>query len=316
MAPGGLTAVEAAVTATGTTHRRGVGTFAVIGLLATVVALTAIASPAAAASFTFSIGSPVGTPSCGGESNTGASPVSGSLVCSPIGGASLLDGSAAALFGHVGGSARAAVGSGYFGTSFAIGTDSIFSDFVTFTSDDDAVTHVLVAANLAFSGTMNTTEFANATVGLFYHLSGATGFLFFGADDNSGVTRNDFSVVSGSVSGTLNSALLRTGFVLAPVDTPLLMTIRLSTTAGVGGSGSPESASSLFSNSFEVPFGIDAFVLEQGVTANAGTWLVNNRRVGAVPDAVVPEPATLALVTLGLCFGGAALRRRLAPRRR
>jgi hypothetical protein len=284
--------------------------FAGGALLAAVLALTAIVSPAAAASFTFNIGSPVGTPSCGGESGTGSSPVSGSLVCSPIGGGSLLDGSAAALFGYVGGSARAAVGSGYFGTSFGIGTDSTFTDFVTFTAEDDAITHVLVAANLAFSGTMNTTAAADASVSLFYHLSGATGFLFFGANDNQGVVRNDFSVVDGSVSGTANSALLRTGFVLAPVDTPLLMTMQLLTFAGVGGSGSPESATSLFSSSFEIPFGIDAFVLPDGVTANAGTWLVDNRRVGAAPETVVPEPGTLVLFTLGLCLAGATLRRR------
>ena len=275
-------------------------------------AATAIAAPAAAASFTIDIGSPVGTPACvpGSISDTGPSPVSDSLVCSPIGGGSLLDGSAAATFGYVGGSATAAVGSGYFGTSFGINTQSIFRDFVTFTAEDDSVTHVLIAANLAFSGTMNSTAFASADVGLFYHLEGVTGFHFYSANDSSGVVRNDFGIAAGSVSGTTSDALLRTGTFLAPVDVPLLMTLMLTTGAGVGGSGSPESATSQFSNSFEIPIGMDAFVLQDGVTANAGDWLVNNRRVVEPEVAVVPEPGTWALMTVGFGCIGAILRRR------
>jgi hypothetical protein len=272
------------------------------------VVVTAIAAPLAAEPFTINIGSPVGTPSCGNLSDSGSSPVSGSLVCAPIGGGSLLDGSAAASFGHVGGTASAAVGSGYFGSSFGINTLSTFTDFVTFTAEDDSITHVPIAANLAFSGAMNSTAFANADVSVAYSLAGVIGTLFFYAADNSGVVRNDFSVTSGSVSGTLISALLRTGTFMAPVDTPLLMTMQLSAGAGVGGSGSPESATSQFSTSFEIPFGIDAFVLPDGVTANAGDWLVNNRRLGDTPT--VPEPATWALMTLGFGSVGAMLRRR------
>jgi len=269
----------------------------------------AIAARADASSFILSIGSPVGTPSCGSVSENGSVPVSRSLVCSPIGGASLLDGSAAATFGYVGGSTTAAVGSGYFGTAFGIGTQSMFSDFVTFTSDDLTLTHVLVSANLAFSGTMNAAGAADASVDLSYALAGARSTLLYSASANTGVVRNDFSVASGSVSGTSNSALLNTGTFLAPLNTPLLMTLALSTGAGVAGGGFPASASSLFSTSFEIPFGIDAFVLPTGVTANAGTWLVNNRRIGEEASAV-PEPGTWALVALGLCCGSAMLRRR------
>jgi len=273
-----------------------------------VLAVMAVAAPADASSFILSIGSPVGTPSCGSVSENGSSPVSDSLVCSPIGGASLLDGGAAVTFGYVGGSTRAAVGSGYVGTSFGIGTQSTFTDFVTFTSLDPTVTSVLFSANLAYSGTMNATAFAGASVDLAYSLSGATSGFIFAANTNNGVARNDFAVVNGSVSATSSNALLNTGTFLAPVNTPLLMTLQLSTFAGVGGSSFPESASSLFSNSFQIPIGIDAFVLPAGVTANAGTWLVNNRRVGEEAS-VVPEPGTWALVALGLC-GSAMMRRR------
>jgi hypothetical protein len=301
-----LTAVEVTVKTTGTTQRSVLCRLSVVAL-----AVMGLASPAAASSFTFAIGSPVGTPSCGSTSDSGSTPVSGSLVCSPIGGASLLDASAAASFGYTGGSTIAAVGAGYFGTAYGIGTQSTFSDYVTFTSLDPTVTSVLVSANLAFSGTLNATASGGASVSLFYHLGGVTGFMWFGADTNTGVTRNDFGVASGSVSTTSSNALLNTGTYLAPVNTPLLMTLTLSTFAGVGGGGSPASASSLFSNSFQIPIGIDAFVLPSGVTANAGTWLVNNRRVGVDEEAsVVPEPGTWTLVALGLCCGSAMLRRR------
>lgn len=296
-----MTLSAAAVQSTCQSHRS-------VRLALLLLAVAAIAAPAAATPFTINIGSPVGTPSCGTFSDSGSSPVSGSVVCSPIGGGSLLDGSATATFGYVGGSTVAAVGSGYVGTSFGINTQSIFTDFVTFTAEDDSITHVLVAANLAFSGEMNSTAFASASVDLFYMLSGASSGYIFAANDNTGVVRNDFIVAEGDVSGTLNSALLRTGTFLAPVDTPLLMTLMLMTGAGVGGSGSPESATSHFSNSFEIPFGIDAFVLPAGVTANAGDWLVDNRRVEGTET--VPEPATLALVTLGLCCGCVRMRRR------
>jgi hypothetical protein len=266
---------------------------------------TVSAAPATADTFTVSIGSPVGTPSCGGAGDSGSSPVSAELACAPLGGGSLLDASAAASFGHVGGDSHAAIGSGYFGSAFGIGTQSTSTDFVTFSADDPSVTQVPVAVNLAFSGSMNSTAFANAGVDLSFAVPGFVSNLLFSANDSSGVTRNDFQVAEGSVSGTLNSALLRTHTFFVPVDQPIPMTLFLSTSAGVGGSGSPESAMSSFSNSFEFPIGSDVFVLPAGVTANAGDWLVNNRRV-------VPEPATSATMLLGFAAVGALLRRRQA----
>jgi len=275
--------------------------------LLTATAWLSFATTATAATFVVSVGSPVGTPSCGSASANGSAPAARELVCSPIGGASLLDGRAAADFGYVGGSSSAAVGSGYFGTAFGISTQSVFTDFVTFTAADPSITSVVVAANLAFSGEMNATAAANASVDLFYSLAGS---FFFSANDSTGIVRNDFGVAQGDVSATLNNALLRTPTFIVPVNQPLLMTLVLSTGAGVGGSGSPASATSHFSNSFEVPIGSDAFVLPEGVTANAGAWLVNNRRV--VSTAAVPEPATWAMMLLGFGAVGYLMRRRTA----
>lgn len=270
------------------------------------VVVLGFAAPASAAEFSVQIGSPVGTASCGNvNSGVSSTPVARELVCgSPFvpGG---LDAGAAALFGHVGGTTGANHGGGYFGTAFGINTNSQFSDFVTFTSDP-SVTSVLVAANLAFSGTMNATASGNAGVDIFYSLYGP-GYIY--SASTNGVARNDFSVAQGSVSGGASNALFRTGTMLVPTNTPILMTMRLGTGAGVAGSGDPTSARADFSNSFDVPLGIDAFVLPDGVTANAGDWLVNNRRID--PNATAaPEPATWAMMILGFAGMGAMLRMR------
>lgn len=274
----------------------------------TVLAAAVFAAmPAHAAEFLVQIGSPVGGASCGGaDTGISTSPVSRDVTCS-TGTPGLLDARAAALFGHVGGSSGASVGGGYFGSSFGINTTSQFSDFVTFTSTDPNVTSALIAANLAFSGTMNATSFAFTNVGLFYHLDGGSSFHFFAASQD-GVNNPHFNIVQGSVSSTVSNALLQTAMFSVPMNVPMRMTLRLDTGAGVGGSGSPESARTEFSNSFEVPLGMDAFVLPAGVTANAGDWLVNNRRVGGL--GAIPEPSTWAMLILGFGVVGASLRRR------
>lgn len=273
--------------------------------------LLSFAAPAGAAEFIVTISSPVGTAGCGNvTSGVSGAPVARSLACSspplPAGG---LDARAAALFGHVGGTSGANVGGGISGAAFGINTISQFSDFVTFTSIDPSVTSVLVASNLAFSGTMNATAFAQAGVDLLYFMDGS-GFYFYSASQD-GVGRNDFGVALGSVSGGVTSALLRTAMFSVPTNHPILMTLKLGTGAGVGGgSGVPVSARSEFSNSFEVPFGIDAFVLPTGVTANAGDWLVNNRRVDPDAAGAIPEPSTWAMMIAGFSGMGAALRMR------
>jgi hypothetical protein len=276
-------------------------------IVAGVVAL-GIAAPATAAEFLVQIGSPVGTPSCGSvTSGLSSTPVGRELICSSPFVPGGLDALAAATYGYVGGTSAASHGGGYFGTAFGISTDSLFTDFVTFTSDPN-VTSVLIAANLAFSGTMNATASGNAGVDLFYALAGGAAFVY--SASTNGIARNDFNVAQGGISSTFNNALLQTNTFSIPTNTPIMLTMRLGTGAGVAGSGDPTSASAEFSNSFEVPFGIDAFVLPAGVTANAGDWLVNNRRVGPTAVGAIPEPATWAMMILGFGGAGVALRMR------
>ena len=98
-----------------------------------LLAGTAIAAPTAAATFTVSITSPVGTPGCPGDANaSGSAPASRSIACAPVGGAPLLDARAAADFGHVGARAAAAHNGGFIG----ITAGSRYADTVIFTSTD------------------------------------------------------------------------------------------------------------------------------------------------------------------------------------
>jgi hypothetical protein len=277
-------------------------------LTTTVAALALAASESSAADFTVNIGSPVGTPTCGGAS-TGASstPVSREVACSlapsvPGG----LQGLGTASFGHVGASAGAFQTGGYFGTSFGMTGSARYADFVTFTSTDPNASIITVGGmNLAFSGVQNATAGANAYVVANLFFGG--GFGFEASED--GVIRNTFQVIGGSLSGGSSNALLRSGSVSLFLNQPTFFAMDLSSSAGVGGSGMPESARSDFSNSLAVPFGMDVFVLPAGVTANSGTWLVNNRRVNLDAPAV-PEPATWGMMILGFGMIGFTLRRR------
>jgi hypothetical protein len=87
---------------------------------------------------------------------------------------------------------------------------------------------------------------------------------------------------------------------------------RLSLQTSAVASGPMSSASAEFaSSSFKLPTGRDAFNLADGVAANAGDYLVNNRFLDPLaPAAGVPEPAAWTLMILGFGAAGAMLRRR------
>lgn len=167
-----------------------------------VAALLTCTDPATAATFSATIGSPVGTNNCGfvatGDSGT---PVARQIACalSPGG----LNGFASASSGHVGASTGAFHNGNYFGTAFGIEASSRFTDFVTFTSTDKTVSVITVEGmNLAFSGVMNATGSANA---------GVVATLFFGGGfsfeaNENGAGRNTFHLINGSVSGGRSNA--------------------------------------------------------------------------------------------------------------
>jgi hypothetical protein len=116
------------------------------------------------------------------------------------------------------------------------------------------------------------------------------------------IFRNDFNALG--VIGPATDAVLTTTPIRVPLNTPVTFGLILSTFAGAG---SFAQAGSDFGGSFKFASG-DAFDLPDGVTVNAGSWLVDNRFID--PLAAVPEPASWALMMLGFGLLGAGLRAR------
>lgn len=266
------------------------------------------AVPAAAASFIVDAGSPIGTPTCITASPrlAGGAPLriaSGCSLAPSVPGTIQYD--ARATFGSVGGSSLAATTGPYFGTAFGVGTTSEFQDFVVFTSSDPLATSTIVAANLNLNGSLLATARGGASFKATYSLGSKAAYIF--ADSSGYVENVGLSFLSGTIGTGASNALVQSPFFLVPLNTPVFFGLHLTTNAGVAGDLAAQSAVADYAHSFELPLGMDAFALADGVTANAGTWLVNNRRVAA--DSVVPEPATWAIMLLGFGLAGAWLRR-------
>ena len=241
---------------------------------------------------------------CGaGGSVTSNAPVAREGICTSAR-SGFEAGSASSSFGHVGARAET-LHSGNF--SFPVGwvSRAVFSDNIVFTSTDPLATTAEIAVNLAISGRLNEALSASASVDASVTTGGQT-FFFSSSSGPRGVLRNDFTNVTGSTGGALIGAGLRSPRVTVTLNDPSFFSLVLGVAAEAN---SDDGASALadFSNSFELPSGSDVFLLPQGVTANAGEWLVNNRLVAVTP---VPEPATWAMLIAGFGLIGQALRRR------
>ena len=121
---------------------------------------------------------------------------------------------------------------------------------------------------------------------------------------------NSLIVDSGTVGG-VTDLHMHTAFTLVPLNTPVFFSLGMFTGANASGPGS-HALSDFGVNSFK--FAPTAFNLPDGVTVNAGDYLVNNRFIDplAAPGGGVPEPASWALMIAGFGLAGAALRRRRA----
>ena len=284
----------------------------------TALALAVLGQPAAAGIFTVGVGSSTvnGVGGCsGGGLSSGSSPISISGVCSDTVG--VIGASASSNSGHLGARATAAT---FGGTSLVglIGGQAIFSDTLMFTSSNPLATFADVSLNMALDGVLNAA--ANAAVGahaaaqLDGHIS-IVGrffqFLFTNDTGPSGFTiLNALELVTGVIGPTTN-AQLRTPTFRVDLNAPVLF--EMSFGAGAGAVGSGASSTTDFSGSFKFPTVGDVFDLPNGVTVNAGDYLVNNHFIDPLaPPAGVPEPSSWALVIAGLGVAGAALRRRRA----
>lgn len=169
-----------------------------------------------------------------------------------------------------------------------------------------------MSLNLFLDGLLNAASpdsgFAAATIEGYATVGG--GFFSFrrilrgdGAEEGF----NDF--FTDGVLGDPAGARLTTPTVRVNFDTPIALSLHLQ--AGVFSRGVFSSALSDFGGSFKFASG-DVFNLPDGVTVNAGDYLVNNRFIDplAPPSGAVPEPAAWALMITGFGLAGATLRRR------
>lgn len=274
--------------------------------LAAVLA-TVLAAPASAATFRIQAGGGSGGGSCDVFDVTSSAALVATAGCGggPNG---ATNGEATAGFGYVGVAAGAFAASPQPIDFFTVAT---YVDTVTFTSTNPADTQALVAFNLVLDGLLANAGPSQPRLEGAGYFGGAQFQFVLQRTASTNTSLDGLSLVGGVLNNDIGQtfALLRTPTVVVPLGTPVefSLTLKAATFARENGSfGTVD-----FANTFEAPIGSDVFVLPQGVTANSGTWLVNNRRID--PDAVaVPEPATWALMIGGFGMAGGRLRRQRA----
>jgi len=272
----------------------------------------ALAGHAAAATLVVSAapGSAFANQSCDGPGGpfSGSTAQSITRTCSraDVGSAT---GSAIASVGHLGASSVATSHSD--GLGAGMGAQADFSDVVIFTSTNSLATTADVSLNLLLDGLMEKNGFDAASLELFVILGGQFSKLAMRLDaDGFTVGQDDFS--TSGVLGPSTDAVLTTPTLSVALNTPVLLRLDLLVNAGVGGPSGFARAD--FGGSFKFPSS-GVFNLDEGVTANAGDYLVNNRFIDPLAvGAGVPEPAEWTLMIAGLGLAGAMLRRRrLSP---
>lgn len=277
-----------------------------------VSACLAAAPAVAAPTFVASNGTPSFSAAQCSDKQDGDQPVTSTLACSrdDVGSVS---GTSIASFGHLGAFAQS---SSHTGNSLGtgIGSEALFQDTMIFTSTNPAATFANVSANLLLHGIM---DFhvegggAGDSVEIAVTLNQAFFFLRFDNNSLDGFTVGPNPFATSGTLGPTTDALLTTPLVTVSLNTPTIIQLRLQSSASTGGTAV---SATDFGGSFKFVSGADAFNLPDGVTVNAGTWLVNNRFID--PLAAVPEPASWALMIAGFGLAGAATRARRGAARR
>lgn len=278
------------------------------------VLIVASAGSASAASFTAYTQPYSGGNNCSGVqgAQNSATPLAAFASCGVPGITTL--GEAHSGYGTVGASTSALGG----GNSTAVAS---FFDTVQFTRGDHSEGLTLVSMVFDLSGflTADSGPFdpfvpnAEATASIFAQVFFAErGPFVFSQDIRSDrfgahvTTRDDFTVIGNTSVGSGISLLLRTIDIQVPLNRNISFGFNI--VSGASAFGPAADADSDFSHTLGFVPGGRPFVLQDGVTANAGTYLVNNR-FGAAPGGV-PEPASWTLMIAGFGLTGAALRRR------
>ncbi len=261
----------------------------------------------------------VATRTCSPFSGTleDSSPVSASTTCIKFNdNIGVGNASASASFGDVGARSDAASISN---TALVAGSSSqaVFSDTLIFTSNDDNATMTDVAVNLLLDGILNAAAPNGAAgaeiAGSIQLFSSRFAFDFvFNSIGVFTVRSNDFGMTSGVIGPSLNASL-RSPVVSVPLGAPVSFLMVLASSAQSAGTFG--SALSDFGGSLKFPSGADVFTVEDGVTANAGDYLVNNRFIDLNAPSI-PEPSSFALMIfgMGLLVAGITRRRKEAFR--
>lgn len=269
------------------------------------------AAPAAAATLVVGAGpsSAFANQSCDGPGGpfTGSSTQTITRTCTRVDVGSAT-GSAVASVGHIGASSVATTHSDSLGAG--IGAQADFSDVVTFTSTNPLATTADISLNLLLDGVLQKgNPFDGASLEAFAIVGGQFTKLAMRFDgDGFTVGQNDFT--TSGVLAPVTNAILTTPALTVALNTPIL--IRLDLQVGTGVGGPTGFASADFGGSFKFPTS-GVFNLADGITANAGDYLVNNRFIDPLAAPVggaIPEPAAWALMIAGFGLAGAMLRRR------
>lgn len=282
-------------------------------LAASAIALAG-ATGAAAATMTAFVGvsnsGSIGN--CGeAQTQTGSAAVSLAMTCGDRFG--VLSSTAFAASGHVGATARAAT---FGGTSTAAApvANATYSDFLIFTSSDPNATEAEVSVNVVADGFLNAAlgnpdvfTTAGAAFDAFIVLTGRLDIAERLNPDVGLFTQSNFSIVSG-VLGPAPHGVLRSPTVIVSLNQPIFFEMGLEVGASSVGPGA--SASSEFGHTFALPTGMDVFKLPDGVTVNAGDYLINNRYFDPLAAAGIPEPASWALMITSFGLVGTIVRRR------
>ncbi len=275
---------------------------AFLALLAPLaLAALAGAAPAGAATFRLQAGTE-GTCDTLGIDVTASQGFRRTTACSN--GLGFVSGEVRADFGTLGVTARAA--SSLPSQAIVQFTVAEFDDTVTFTSSNPGQTSTLTALNLHLTGLFSNSGFTGGSLEGFAQLGGQ--FQFVLSQGSTPTSLNGLSFISGVLNAPAGQtdARLRSALVEVPLGVPVQFRMVLKARSFSVNPGN--FAHTEFGDTFEVPLDSNAFELPAGVTANSGTWLVENRRVAAVP-----EPAAWALMLAGLGMVGALARRRRGP---
>jgi hypothetical protein len=186
------------------------------------------------------------------------------------------------------------------------GAHAFFGDRVTFSLVDPSrpvAEPIFASLNYTLDpGTLNSTKDGQARLDM---------FVVFGGELHRLISHD--GVESSSTRLTSLGGTFSTPTVGVPLNLSIPFGFSLEALAGAGpvpGFGST-SATSDFFNTLSLAQSGPVFNLPEGITANAGNYLVNNRFID--PTAAVPEPATWAMLITGFGVVGVAIRRRRRP---